>query len=206
MSATFGKPSNVPLPGSMAHKELCQANLREYDIIAAATLKPEQRRLLHLSADLKISEIDKTLRNWIKFHNQSLMLATIHALELPYDIRRACTHVLRVRIQPRKDVVPTQDCQCFSLICADIMEQSAARDLGPVWTEGLRYLSVMREELEAEGRGTVAAIALECEPFGIQFIPFGSLKGLVTLPVMYHWRSLLKRALECGDHFLHLID
>src|SRR6266567_199845 len=52
---------------------------------------------------ITLVDLDQKLEKWVKFHNSLLMAATIHALSLPRDIKRAKMFLLRVQVSYRPD-------------------------------------------------------------------------------------------------------
>lgn len=122
------------------------------------------------------------------------MGAFIHALELPINIQRAETHLLRIRLRRlgADDPLSRQWQTCFKVELVSVLEQSQARLLGPQWNDGLDCLTATRIQNEAAGRGTVGVIAIECEPLSVYLVPIGSLKDFGSVRVLHgYWRLML---------------
>ena len=149
---------------------------------------------------MSFSELDQRLRKWVKFHNSTLMAATIHALALPRDITRSRTHVLGVKAHHRMDGVDNP-AKRFILIDARVIEIMEAQKFPAPWPEALKQLAAMREESESRQRGMIAAVAIECPPLCVQFVPFGSLRDLNRLKILPDWKEILKRDVESGKRF-----
>jgi len=160
------------------------------------------RHLVPLPDGITLKELDTRLEKWISWHNPTLMGATIHALSLPTDINRARTHVLNVTVRPR----PLSEhggkvSKYFKIITAEPLEVATAMTYSEPWPESLRWLQNMREEQEASGRGTVAAIGVTCKPLGVQIVPFGSLKSLSSLQVLPKWKDTMINDTTNGKKF-----
>jgi len=145
-------------------------------------------------------DLDQKLEKWVKFHNSLLMAATIHALSLPRDIKRAKIFLLRVQVSYRPDHggVPAKFFRVDDAFTIDIEE---AKKMGPVWTASIEHVDTMRAEGEASRRGSVAAVALECKPLAMQIVPFGSLRDLSPLKIQQNWKQILIRDVENGKRF-----
>jgi splicing suppressor protein 51 len=89
----------------------------------------------------------------------------------------------------------------FRFINARVIEIAEAQKLPAPWPESLEQLATLREESESKQRGTVAAVGIECPPLGVQFVPFGSLRGLSPLKILPNWKDILKRDIETGKKF-----
>jgi splicing suppressor protein 51 len=129
------------------------------------------------------------------------MAATIHALSLPRDIKRAKMFFLRVKVSYRPDHggVPSKFFRVNDAFLIDIEE---AKKLGSVWTRSVEHVDGMRAEGEALRRGSVAAVALECAPLAMQIVPFGSLKDLSPLKIQQNWKEILIRYVENGKKMM----
>ena len=89
----------------------------------------------------------------------------------------------------------------FLFLNAQVIEIAEAQKLPAPWPESLEQLATLREESESKSRGTVAAVAIECLPLGVQFVPFGSLRDLSVLKILPDWKDILRRDLENGKRF-----
>lgn len=145
-------------------------------------------------------DLNLRLAKWIKFHNYTLMAATLHALALPLDITRAGTHVVRVRLMPRFDHNSVTS-KFFRVINAQVIKISEAKNLRSPWPESLEQLDSLRKESESKQRGTIAAMGIECLPLGVQFVPFGSLKDVSSLRILPNWKEILIKDVENGKKF-----
>lgn len=155
----------------------------------------------------QLEELEATIRRWARFHAFDLMAAFIHALELPVDIRRAETHLLRICIKrwEADNPLSKQWKTSFKIDVLAVLEQSQARLLGPEWNDGLDKLTVIRLQNEQAGRGTVGVITIECEPLSVYFIPVGSLKDLGSVRVLHgYWRLMLMAAMADDKKFVSL--
>jgi len=153
---------------------------------------------------LPLDVFESKFKKWLKFHTTLLMAATIHALRLPEDLSRASSHILRVRLAVREDRLVAGDFKrYFSIDVAEVVDQHIAKKLGNEWCTRLEQLRDMRVRCEAAGRGTVAAVALECKPIGVQIIPLGSLENLEPIRVLNDWKFILTRGVTDGTLFTY---
>jgi splicing suppressor protein 51 len=149
---------------------------------------------------MTLKELDTRLEKWIGFHNPTLMGACIHALALPRDITRSRTHVLHLKVVPRSDHGGSVS-KYFRVRAAEPLAIAEAMTYPAPWPEGLDDLKKLRDESEANGLGTVAAIGIVCLPLTVQMVPFGSLKGLSSLQILPHWKDTLTKDVENGKKF-----
>lgn len=89
----------------------------------------------------------------------------------------------------------------FKIITAEPLAVTTAMTYSEPWPGSLVGLQSMREEQEASGRGTVAAIGITCKPLGVQIVPFGSLKRLSSLQVMPNWKETMINDTTNGKKF-----
>ncbi|KAF8888620.1 hypothetical protein BD779DRAFT_1717513 [Infundibulicybe gibba] len=174
-----------------AHRAVCYRNAEH-----AAAVQEADRS----SKGVSFAELDKRLEKWIKFHNTILMAATIHALDLPRDITRTRTHVLRLCVHPREDHGGSAS-KYFRVSTAYAIEMKEAQNLPDPWRESLQQLASLREESEGRNHGTVAGVGIECLPLGVQFVPFGSLQNLGGLNPVPNWKEILIKDVENGKKF-----
>jgi len=153
-----------------------------------------------LPPGMTLVELDQKLEKWVKFHNSLLMAATIHALSLPRDLKRARQYLLRVKVSWRPDNGGVA-AKFFRVDDAFLIDMESARAKGGVWPPSIDHVVKLREESEAMRRGTVAAVALECEPLAMQIVPFGSLRDLSPLRIQQQWKETLIRIAESGRRF-----
>lgn len=149
--------------------------------------------------------LETEVKRWIRFHSHTFMAALIHALDLPRDMRRVETHLLRLRIRRHHNSHPAASKwqTLFSIEDITVLEQSGARLLGPAWKNGLDQISTIRVHNEGGGRGTVGVLAIQCEPLEVYFVPVGSLKDLDSLRVLHgHWMSILNDLVSKGEKFV----
>lgn len=162
-----------------------------------------------IQAGGRLSELEATLKNWVKFHGFTLMSAFIHALSLPEDIERANTHLLRLRIAPvaGEDPLSAKWQTSFRIHDISVLEQAEARLLGQEWNDGLDRLATMRIQDEEAGRGTVGVIAIQCAPLAVYFAPIGSLKDFDAVRVLPgYWRMMLTWGVAQDRRFTSLED
>jgi splicing suppressor protein 51 len=129
------------------------------------------------------------------------MAATIHALSLPRDIKRAKMFLLRVKVSYRPDHGGSPS-KFFRVNDAFLIDIEEAKKLGSVWTQSIEHVDAMRVEGEALRRGSVAAVALECAPLAMQIVPFGSLRDLGPLKIQQNWKEILIREVENGKKLM----
>ena len=81
---------------------MCQNNMMLESVLKEheGTLEGMLDRLT-LVDGVSVSELDQRLEKWVRFHNSTLMAATIQALRLPADLGRARTHLLYVALEQR---------------------------------------------------------------------------------------------------------
>lgn len=172
--------------------------------LAEALAKADARGALRglLPPGLTLLELDQKLEKWVKFYSNLLMAATIHALSLPKDIKRARSYLLRVKVvyQPDNNGVIAK---AFRVYDASVISVEEGRALGGVWPASIDQLQQLREEGEALRRGTSAAVALECEPLAMQTVPFGSLRDLSRLKIQHRWKEILIKNVEAGKKYTH---
>lgn len=149
---------------------------------------------------MTLTDLDQRLEKWIKFHNSTLMAATIHALALPRDIKRSRTHIVRMQVSYREDNNGAPG-KFFRVDRAEAIEMDEARRLGGAWPESLVQIGKLREESEKRRMGTVAAIGVECYPLAVQIVPFGSLRDLSPLEIVKDWEQVLKRDVQNAKKF-----
>lgn len=153
-----------------------------------------------------LGDLEKEMKHWIRFHTFTLMAALVHRLNLPQDIQRAETHLLRLRIRrlSNNDKPSSNKWQTlFSIEEIAVLEQSKAKFLGSVWESGLDQLSDMRARNVAAGRGRVGVIAIQCEPLAVYFAPIGSLKNLESVRVLHgRWKGNLVKLVSGGRRFV----
>ncbi|KAF8953213.1 hypothetical protein BDZ97DRAFT_1767613 [Flammula alnicola] len=171
------------------HKEWCNINIDHAKELANADAKGFK---FGLPPGITLLELDQMLERWVKFHNSLLMAATIHALALPRDIKRSRSYMLRV---------PRVAAKYFRVDDASVIDMDSGRALGGVWPESIDHINRMREESESLRRGTIAAVALECEPLAMQVVPFGSLRDLSPLRIQQSWKEILIKDVENGKRF-----
>ncbi|RDB26909.1 hypothetical protein Hypma_005012 [Hypsizygus marmoreus] len=170
------------------HKDICNRNAEH----AAAVVEADQNGFgsTLLPPGISFKELDERLEKWIKFHHSTLMATIIHGLALPRDLKRSRTHVIQMKVCPRLDHNGVSG-KFFRVLNAEAVEISTARGFSPVWEESLEQMRTLREESEGKRQGTVAAIGVECEPLGVQFVPFGSLRDLSPIRILPNWKELL---------------
>ncbi|KAH7913088.1 hypothetical protein BJ138DRAFT_1003056 [Hygrophoropsis aurantiaca] len=119
---------------------------------------------------------------------------------LPRDLKRTSTHVVRTRLDIRTDHGGSP-AKYFRVRQCEAIPIAEAKKLVDPWRESLEDLEKLRKESESMGRGTVAAMAIECPPLGVQMVPFGSMKSLSSLPKIPHWKDVLFKDVENGKKF-----
>lgn len=171
------------------------------DVISATALGRKT------SSNISVADMEGMLEKWVRFHGFALMGATIHALQLAHDIRRSHTHIVRMRISTKEDASSSKPEIAFTIRIFHPLEQSTARTMGHLWNESLDKLAAMRTESEQAGRGTVAAVFIECKPLGLHVMPFGSLKDLDDMrDVGDNWLDILIRAVDQGRRIKRFED
>ncbi|KAF9530200.1 hypothetical protein CPB83DRAFT_851156 [Crepidotus variabilis] len=179
------------------HKTWCNNNV---DHLAELEAADRDGLNVGLPDGMSLVELDQRLEKWVKYHNSLLMAATIHALELPRDLKRSHQYLLRVRVSYRTDNegVPGK---LFRVDKAFLVDIQSSRSKGPVWVQSIDEIERLRTESEEKRLGTVAAIALECSPLAMQIVPFGSLRDLSPLRIQKEWKEILIRNVENGKRF-----
>ncbi|KAJ6558797.1 hypothetical protein DFH09DRAFT_1262088 [Mycena vulgaris] len=186
------------------HKEQCNQNTEHSESLAQADIVDALGSIIGRAPmnpySISLTELDQRLEKWIKYHNSTLMAATIHALALPRDLTRSRTHVVRLVVQPREDIdLPAS--KFFRVVEAEAVKIADAEQRGGAWPESLRQTAIIRAESEGKRRGTVAAMGIECPPLGVQFVPFGSLRDLSVLRILPNWKEIMTRDVESGKKF-----
>ncbi|KAI0788283.1 hypothetical protein C8Q74DRAFT_671698 [Fomes fomentarius] len=184
------------------HKTACENNgllasrLKAHEATPAGLLE----RLM-LVDGVSMYELDQRLERWVRFHNPTLMAATIQALRLPLDVSRARTHLLYVTLSPRGEAEHGGNAgKYFRVEDAVVIElDDAARRPSP-WPESISQLSQMADEMERNGMGTVAAAMIECPPLAVQTVPFGSMTERALRKEMLHdtWKTFFMAHVEQG--------
>lgn len=149
---------------------------------------------------MSLTEMDQRLEKWIKFHKNTLMAMTIHALSLPKDITRTRTHIVRMIVAPRLDHGGAPS-KYFRVRDAVVVTMNDAMGYPAPWAESLVELEKLRVESENMRRGSVAAVGVECPPLGVQFVPFASLRDLSRLVILPNWKEIATRDIENGKKF-----
>ncbi|KIM37013.1 hypothetical protein M413DRAFT_448743 [Hebeloma cylindrosporum] len=173
------------------HKVWCNHNTDHAQSLAKADAEANAFGFAwNIPDGVTLVDLDQKLEKWVKFHSNLLMAATIHALSLPRDIKRAKMFFLRVKVSYRPDHkdMPSKFFRVNDAFLIDIEE---AKKLGSVWTASIEHVDTMRAESEALRRGSVAAI-----------VPFGSLKDLSPLKIQNNWKEILIRDVERGKKLM----
>lgn len=150
---------------------------------------------------MDLSELNDRLAEWIKFHHETLMVCSYHALSLPTDIGRTSTHIFRVIVEPRTDH-GGNPAKYFRVTSASAPLITEAAEYDEAWASGISVLKQMREDSERAGRGTETAVGIECDPLTVQLVPFGSIfagSESTQLEVLPHWEDILKKDIEQGN-------
>ncbi|KAM5544088.1 hypothetical protein V8D89_002274 [Ganoderma adspersum] len=184
------------------HKTICQNNgllesrLKEHE----STLSGLMDRMV-LVDGISMYELDQRLEKWVRFHNSTLMAATIQALRLPADLGRARTHLLYVALAPRgTEEHAGQPGKFFRVRDAYVVPVDEALHKPAPWPESIAQLHGMADEMERGGHGTVAAAMIECPPLAVQTVPFGSMTERALKKEMLHdtWKSFFMNHIEQG--------
>lgn len=157
---------------------------------------------LVLPDGISLYELDLRLEKWVRFHNPTLMAATLHALRLPLSMASVRTYVLHVILEPRSDHGGSAG-KYFRVKRAAPVEIALARSWKEPWPSSLDALREMQEDSERLKRGYVTAAMIECLPLAVQTIPFGSIKNLGGMGVLSNWEDILIRDVEKGKKFTH---
>ncbi|PCH45135.1 hypothetical protein WOLCODRAFT_78351, partial [Wolfiporia cocos MD-104 SS10] len=128
------------------------------------------------------------LKKWVRFHKSTLMGATIHALRLPEDLSRARTHVLLIKLQLHGD----QNGALRKHAELSVVSVAEAIRWPKPWPWSLKTLRDMQNGGERRGHGTTAACLIECYPFSVQTVPFGSLTEWKDASVEPRWEVTLR--------------
>ncbi|KAI9001477.1 hypothetical protein BD414DRAFT_432080 [Trametes punicea] len=181
------------------HKAACKNNnllesrLREHENTPIGMLDR-----LFLVDGISLHELDQRLEKWVRFHSPTLMGATVHALRLPDDVQRSRTHLLYVRLEPRRQAEHQGAAGKFFRVCdAEVVPWDDALHRPAPWPESLMQLRLMQDEAERMNRGGVAATMVECPPLAVQTVPFGSMKNLRETP-RDDWKPFLIAHVEEG--------
>ncbi|KAH9902382.1 hypothetical protein C8Q73DRAFT_785073 [Cubamyces lactineus] len=153
---------------------------------------------LFLVDGISMHELDQRLEKWVRFHNPTLMTATVHALRLPESVARSRTHLLYIRLAPRPQTEHQgASGKFFRVLDAEVIEwDEAARRPAP-WPESLEQLRFMQDDAENMRRGGVAAAMIECPPLAVQTVPFGSMMNMRE-KVQNDWKEFLIGQVEAG--------
>ncbi|KAI0750189.1 hypothetical protein C8Q80DRAFT_676537 [Daedaleopsis nitida] len=192
------------------HKPICENNsvlesrLKEHESTPGGLLD----RLM-LVDGISLYELDQRLEKWVRFHNTTLMAATIQALRLPADLSRARTHLLYVTLAPRGEAEhggsPGKFFRVEDAVVIDVEDAMARKS---PWPESIMQLRQVGAEMEGNGRGTIAAAMIECPPLAVQTVPFGSLTELAMKKTMLHgtWKSFFMSHVEQGKRPRVILD
>ncbi|EIW78226.1 hypothetical protein CONPUDRAFT_108026 [Coniophora puteana RWD-64-598 SS2] len=196
------------------HRKPCKQNV-QHEAALRNPLNP--LNLLPLPDGLTPSELDYHLEKWIAFHHQpTLMYAVINALDLPSDISRANTHILRIRLSFRMGHINTHradpqrpppndrketHAKDFVVVTAEAITMEEARKLRAPWPESIADLQSMQIESERNNRGSIAVAAIEAFPLGMQCVPCGSLRAssLKTWMTDANWKATLIDQVQKGE-------
>lgn len=126
------------------------------------------------------------------------MAATIHALELPRNWKRAVSHVVFIRVKWRED--NTEIGKYFRLVETQIITQEAARVLSEASIDALKALQKGNEARE----GSIVGLLLECLPMkGIHTVPIASVRKqtISKLPWLENWEKIMSDRFDNGTTF-----
>ncbi|KAI0077804.1 zf-MYND-domain-containing protein [Panus rudis PR-1116 ss-1] len=184
------------------HKPACNHNADLAEALKghAETLEGQLQRFT-LPDGITLYELDQRLEKWVRFHNTTLMVVTMHAIRVTEDLMRARTHVLYItlRARPRKEHGDSAG-KFFAIKDAQVLSIAEARKKEAPWPESLDQLNSLQEDSEANGRGQVAAAMVQCEPLAVQTVPFGSLRDIPG-SVYNNWKARLMEDIEKGKKF-----
>ncbi|PPR05064.1 hypothetical protein CVT26_012654 [Gymnopilus dilepis] len=184
------------------HRDICEHNRAHYNDVTLANDAG-----MKVADDISLCDMDTLLSKWVKHHAFTLLGAVIHGLDLPRDIKRSHSHIIRMRLALKPKVVKSWPEVAFNITIVHALEQSKARTMGYIWEESLDKLAKMRIDNEKAGRGTVAAIFMECEPLGLHVLPFGSLKDLEGIQSLGSiWQDILLDAVDRGNRTKRFYD
>ncbi len=195
-------PSLAQPRANQNHKTICQNNgllasrLKEHE----STLSGLMDRMV-LVDGISMYELDQRLEKWVRFHNSTLMAATIQALRLPAALARARTHLLYVALKPRGAAEHAgQPGKFFRVRDAHVVTVEDALRRPAPWPESVAQLRGMADEMERGGHGTVASATIECPPLAVQTVPFGSMTERALKKEMLHdaWKSFFVDHIEQG--------
>ena len=156
---------------------------------------------LMLVDGISMYELDQRLEKWVRFHNATLMAATVQALQLPLDVSRARTHLLYVTLAPRGAAEHGGSAaKFFRVEDAVVIEVEDAMRRESPWPESIMQLRQMGDEMARNGRGEVAAAMIECPPLAVQTVPFGSMMERTLKKEMLHatWKKFFMDHIEQG--------
>ncbi|KAJ6563006.1 hypothetical protein DFH09DRAFT_1159138, partial [Mycena vulgaris] len=136
-----------------------------------------------------LAQEDIRLEKWIKYHNSTLMAATIHALALPRDLTRSRTHVVCLVVQPRED---------NDLPASKFFRVVEAEAIGISLRQTAMYHPCGKRGEEAGNGGSNGN---RMSTSGVQSVPFGSLRDLSVLRILPNWKEIMTRDVESGKKF-----
>lgn len=108
-----------------------------------------------------LGDISRRLDRWLKCHQFTLMAVTIHALGLMRDIARSSTHVLRLQLSIRLDYSESSS-KVFPVESVEVITTAEAMNLDWQWHDSIEFLTRLRKENEAKGKGATAGVGIEC--------------------------------------------
>lgn len=185
------------------HKTICQNNgmleslLKEHESTPMGLFDR-----LTLVDGMSMYELDQRLEKWVRWHNPTLMAATVQALRLPEDVTRAHTHLLYVKLEPRsQEEHQGAPGKYFRVVDAEVIEVEDGLRKGSPWPESIMQLRDMGADAERNGRGYVAAAMVECPPLAVQTVPFGSMTEHALRREVLHdtWKQFFIRHIEEGQ-------
>ncbi|KAF8064228.1 hypothetical protein FPV67DRAFT_1419798, partial [Lyophyllum atratum] len=179
------------------HKEYCNTNAKHAATLAQADRDGSYSRFI--PPGITLTELDTRLDKWIKFHIDTLMAATVHALALDRDINRARTHVMNILIHSRTDHHSKRG-KYFRIVEAEVVDMSVGKRYTPAWAECVQRFKKLQDESDGDGSGTVAAIVLECPPLSLLLLPFSPLLDARRI-VNADWKGTLIKDIEKGTKF-----
>ncbi|KAG6908798.1 hypothetical protein DXG01_003245 [Tephrocybe rancida] len=154
-----------------------------------------------LPPGISLSELNTCFDKWNKYHNPTLCAALIRALDLPRDINRSRTHILKINIEARTDPEVHDAGKYFHVVDAEVLDAAVARTL-PGWAVPMEELDTLRADSEQKGWGAFIGVALQCPALGLVFATFTSISQrdikYFKLRALPDWKDRLISDVEKG--------
>ncbi|KAI0648657.1 hypothetical protein C8Q79DRAFT_462148 [Trametes meyenii] len=163
------------------HKPQCQTEDMIQRALVQLDTTPEGVPLrAGLPDGMSLVTLDAHRDEWVRYHNQNVLIAAVHALRLLEDIHRTRTHFLYVHLAPRPRAEHEGFAgKLFRIEDARAVEWAEAERWPLPWPLLRQETTLTQQEGEAGGLGPVAMAYIDC-PNRLPLLPM----PMARLPIM----------------------